>query len=183
MAIEAEPLWSSLELWAVIAATGVITVLLTWSSDGTRAFLRNRRERQYAAMRCAVALEAYAVECWKIVLHGEGHFSLTQSAYIFEFPVAPAIPTDVDWKALKPQDADEVLSFMNSTQIAETHADFARIFESNGFEAQSVASTRGLYAIDLATRLRRDYGLPQRADIRPKLNELRNSAASKPPST
>lgn len=155
--------WTSREILGLIVATGVFssfaTFLFSGFSDALKDFLRRKRSARYAGLRCAIILERYAVDCWDIFVMSEGEYDRHRDVSPQPLPNAPVYPDDIDWNALDQSLAIEVLSFHNGSSIAQSQAEYARLWESNPFEFQTAAKERGLRALTLAGRLRERYKL------------------------
>ena len=115
MPAASEAVWTSKDIILAIIATGLVSALAGWAADFVKERWSEKRSARYAAMRCAVAFEHYAADCWNNANMSEGHYSMIQEAYSKSLPPAPAIPEDIDWRPVDPILADAVLSFMTSS--------------------------------------------------------------------
>jgi len=160
--LENDP-WTSREILGLIVATGVFSSFATFVfsgfADAVKDRLRRTRAARYAGIRCAVILEKYAVDCWDTLMMSEGEFDTTRDMSPQPLPSPPSFPEDIDWSTLDPSLAVEVLSFTNGSSIAQSHVEYARMWENNPFEFQGAARDRGLRALTLAGRLRKRYEL------------------------
>ena len=164
MPAASEAVWTSKDIILAIIATGLISALAGWAADFVKERWSEKRSARYAAMRCAVAFEHYAADCWNNANMSEGHYSMVQEAYSKSLPPAPAIPEDIDWRPVDPILADAVLSFMTSSRIAESEADYARTFEGNPFDFDEATKMLGRRALEIASKLRSRYGMRPSAE-------------------
>lgn len=162
--------WST--LFVFIVTTGFFSLLWTTAFEIAKSWWNRRSEAKYIAARTAVALEAYAIECWHNLQMADGHFSATRTAAIAALPTRPEIPTDADWRTVPADISVKVFSFMNETAIEERSAEYSRCFESNPFDFHTATQKQGKAAWALARELRRHYGLPLLDEQRKKLREL-----------
>jgi hypothetical protein len=133
--------------------------LANWVRETLAARKRKHEEATYLAMRIAASLEGYAVSC-----HGFGQesdeafrqFGVTPSARL---PSAPSYPADADWKSLKPRMADDALTFLNEITLAQFDGEFSGTFEGNKFQIETELKQLGTRALEIATRMRSEYGL------------------------
>ncbi|AZO34223.1 MAG: hypothetical protein EOS76_01275 [Mesorhizobium sp.] len=159
VATPVESIWTSKDIVTAIVATGLVTAAASWCVDLFKTWWSKRNAARYGAMRCATELERYAVDCWHVFIMGHGEFQMHQDITNGSLPPAPDFPNDVDWKALAPQLANDVLSFSNITKISESLANYAHVWERNPFDYHATAKERGLEALKLAGRLRSAYDL------------------------
>jgi hypothetical protein len=161
--------WASREVWGLIVATGVgsslATFLLSGFSDSLKGKLYRMRAARYAAICCSIGLERYAVDCWDIYTMAKGEFDRHRDVSPQPLPDAPSYPDDIEWNSLDPLFADEILSFENGSRIAQSQAEYARLWESNPFEFQEAAKDRGWRALTLAGRVRKRYELDAPKDL------------------
>lgn len=167
--MDQEIAWTSREVWPLIVATGVFSALasfvLSGVADWIKAWWNKKKAARYTAMRCAVSLEGYATKCWGLFTMGEGEYSRFKDMTHMPMPEAPIFPDDVDWKSIDQPLADAALSFANGSSIAETHSNYANLWENNPFEFQQVAKKRGYGALKLASRIRNRYELGASSEL------------------
>ncbi|AZO54751.1 MULTISPECIES: hypothetical protein [unclassified Mesorhizobium] len=160
------------DLLGLVAATGVLsaawTTLWTWVAEGRQ----RKANARYVAMRAAISLEDYAIRCWQLLYSGPEHLKQTGSPMAQDVPELESMPDSADWVNVDPTLANEALSFSNSVSIVQIIVAHARHLENNPFDAETYAKERGQAAWAIAERLRRKYGLDDRADQRKQLAEL-----------
>lgn len=154
-----DSIWTSKDILGAIVATGLISAAASWVVDLIRSAYARRKAARYGAMRCAVALENFAADCWHITNMAEGHFSVAEDAYSDDLPSAPILPEDIDWKSLDSTLSDRILSFVTSIKLASSEAAYSRAFEGNPFDFDGSAKSLGLQAVELANTLRTAYGM------------------------
>lgn len=162
--------WQTLLVFAV--TTGVFSLLWSGVIDFVKSWWTRSTEAKYLAVRTAVALEAYAIECWHSLQMADGYYDQTREAVLEGLPPRPAIPADVDWRSIPPEIAAKVFSFVNDTVIEEREADYARSFEGNPFDYETATRKQGCAAWALAREIRRHFGLPLLDDQRKRLARL-----------
>ncbi|QGX80690.1 hypothetical protein EB234_30760 [Mesorhizobium japonicum R7A] len=173
MAVEA--VWTSKEIILAIIATGLISALAGWVADFVKERWSEKRSARYAAMRCAIAFESYAADCWNNANMSEGHFHMAEEAYSESLPPAPVIPEDIDWRSVDPILADAVLSFMTSSKIAESEAAYARVYEGNPFDFDDATRMLGRRALEISSKLRSRYGMRPSAEYEKMHKRLKGS--------
>ncbi|MCJ2164885.1 MULTISPECIES: hypothetical protein [unclassified Pseudodesulfovibrio] len=168
----------------VVGSTGVLSALCTHLFGMFRDWLEDRTKRarraSYAALRLAVQLETYAIECARRI--EEVKTSLASNGYYGKLhgrlPKIPPYPDEIDWKSLEPSLVDEVLSFPNqllvsndiTTFVAEDH--FPDDTELATAECLLHCGYRGVQAWKIATELRKRYGLKSRNVLSDSWNML-----------
>ena len=152
-------IWTSKDIITAIVATGLLSAVASWLVDLAKSWWSNRKAARYGAMRCAAELERYAVDCWHEFIMGQGEFQQHKNISGGSLPAAPAFPNDIDWKALEPELANDVLSFSNITKVSESLANYSHVWEQNPFDYHAANKERGLEALKLAGRLRNVYDL------------------------
>ncbi|MER9674495.1 hypothetical protein [Mesorhizobium sp. M0208] len=165
-------IWTTKEIITAIIATGIISAVASWCVEIFKGWYGRKQAARYGAMRCATELERYAVDCWHTFIMGKGEFQYSERVSSTRLPTPPEIAADVDWKALSPMIADEVLSFSNVTKVSESYANYASTWEQNPFDYHAAAKERGLEAVRLAARIRLAYGLQSVAGLDPIVKEL-----------
>ena len=160
-----DSIWTTKEIVFAVIATGIVSAVASWVVDLIKSKYARHKAALYAAMRSAVALERYAVDCWDIFSMAEGEYDRHRDVSPQPLPDAPSYPDDVDWKSLDPSVADEILSFANGSRIAQSQAEYARMWENNPFDFQDAAKNRGWRALTLAGKVRHRYHLGPSRDL------------------
>lgn len=166
----------TLHMLGLIAGTGIAsaiwtsiwTALVAWKTEHRR----QKSQATYVALRAAIALEAYAIRCWQILYSGPEHYRQTGSPMAASVLELEGMPSDGDWKDVRPSLIDEALSFVDTVSIAKVIAEHARQFEGNPFEADTFAKERGRAAWAIAENLRTEYDLATRDGDKKRLKEL-----------
>jgi hypothetical protein len=152
--------------------TGVVTAvannLLGWLRDWKKEGTTSTRDARYLAMRVAVTLDEFAIECAKsirdnqIYIESMGHAGTRHG----KLPPLSEYPTDADWKALDPSLSTRALSFCNELRLSEGIIGLWWDIEPgdqgilmNTCDGQ--AGKCGYRAWQLAADMRRHYGLPE----------------------
>jgi hypothetical protein len=158
----------------VVAGGGVFTAILTVGLNWFVARLTERtkleRDARYLAIRVAVVLERFALDCAEFIgdnrLHRESFMSAGHERV--ELPPLAAYPTDADWKAV-PQDVlADCLSF--PVEIEQSDRSIAFLWEVDPHEmpraCDKACAELGLRALEIAGSLRARYGFPTRKLLR-----------------
>lgn len=152
--------------------TGVVTALannlLGWWRDWKKEGITTIRDARYLAMRVAVTLDRFAIECAKSISDNSmfsssgGHAGNAHGT----LPSLEEYPTDADWKALDPSLSARALSLRNELYLSEGQIAFWWEIEPgdqgimmNACDGQ--AGKCGYRAWQLAADMRRHYGLPE----------------------
>jgi hypothetical protein len=156
-----------LDVLKISVSSSVLTALLTWGLNHFfvhRASLR--RDARYLAQRLAITLEKFAIDCAAVIADnrllnstggeaGKRHLSL---------PALEALPADADWKAMAPDLVDRVLSMPSELVLAHETILFwwDMLTDKDGMETETnyQAGLYGFRAWNLASELRRRYGIP-----------------------
>lgn len=157
--------WSGKDIILAVIATGIVSAIASWVVELVKSWHGKKLAAQYGAIRSAVALERYAVDCWHIFIMGNGEFERSRSMSSTSLPSSPVLPLDIDWKAIDPAIADAVLSFSNATGVSEALADYSDVWEHNPYDYHSAAKERGLEALKLAGRIRSHYRMKAHRDF------------------
>ena len=145
--------------------TGLVTALFNqgigWFRDWRKESTVTIRDATYAAMRIAVLLEAFAMECASLI--EENAFAEKSGGPSTQkLPSLSEYPTDIDWKSLDSSLAAQSLSIRNELRLSVRTIAFWSGEEPA--EIPSVCSNQagkcGYRAWQLATALRRHYKLP-----------------------
>ncbi|WP_419784833.1 hypothetical protein [Pseudodesulfovibrio sp.] len=168
----------------VVGSTGVLSALCTHFFGMFRDWRKDKKEHarraSYAALRLAVLLETYAIECARRI--EEVKMSLASNGSYGELhgrlPKIPPYPDEIDWKSLDSFLVDEVLSFPNqilvsndiTTSVAEDF--FPEEPEEATAECLMHCGYRGVQAWKISTQLRKRYGLKSRNVLSDSWNML-----------
>ncbi|UZE46989.1 hypothetical protein ONR75_18465 [Rhodopseudomonas sp. P2A-2r] len=169
--------WDSVAVIKSLDWPGFVkTVLGAGAGAAIVAWYREHRAKKeratYIALRAAIALENYAISCWRLVFSGRAHYEQTGSPLADAVPELIGMPSDADWKEVDSSLTNEALSFANTVSIAQILSDHSRFFEGNPFEAETSAKERGRDAWLISERLRRRYKLTPRDEEKKRLEEL-----------
>jgi len=152
--------------------TGVVTAvannLLGWWRDWKKEGTTTIRDARYLAMRVAVTLDRFAIECANSIGDNElfsgsqGHAGTVHG----RLPPLEEYPTDADWKALDPSLSARALSLRNDLRLSEGIIKFWWEIEPGDqgilmTTCDGQAGTCGYRAWQLAADMRRHYGLPE----------------------
>jgi hypothetical protein len=155
----------------VVGSTGVLSAFCTHLLGMFRDWRIEKKERarraSYAALRLATQLEAYAIECARRIeevktsLASNGSYGRLHA----RLPEIPPYPADIEWKSLESSLLDKVLAFPNQLLMSNDVTTF--VAEDNLPEDPETATAeclqhcgyRGIQAWDIATHLRKKYGL------------------------
>lgn len=143
---------------------GLINQGFQWLRDDRSANLH----RQYAAIRVAVILEAFALECAKFITENDRHISSNgeDGASHTEMPQLIEYPKDLEWKLLDSDLLAQVLVLPNELIIGNRRIVSGDEAWGRGDEdlPQTMCSeectTLGRRARQLASELRSKYKLP-----------------------
>jgi hypothetical protein len=152
----------------IAISAGLGSALAAW----LREYLAKKKRATYVALRAAIALENYAISCWRIVFSGKAHYEQTGAPLADVVPQLVGMPTDTDWKDVDSSLTNEALSFANTVSIAQVLSDHSRFFEGNPFEAETSAKERGHESWLISESLRRRYKLTPRDKEKRRLKEL-----------
>lgn len=113
-----------IELVKLSVAAGVVTALvnqgLGWLRDHRRETKTRKREKEYLAIRLAVALERFAVDCTSVISDNKFYQTIGSAAGEphLALPHLAEYPTDADWKSLASRLVARVLSFRTEVQLS-----------------------------------------------------------------
>jgi hypothetical protein len=115
--------WS--EILKVALSTGIFAAIITsglqWLREWRTERTHKARDAAYSAMRVAVILERFAIDCANIISDNHLHSSSgghAGSAHV-ELPHLIDYPADTDWKALDAFLAMRALSLRNDILLSE----------------------------------------------------------------
>ncbi len=145
----------------------VLSFLWEW----LRAKSENAKRAKYLAVRVTHLLDDF-VDQLALVSRDDGYLGepRDQACSSSDFPEAPEFPDDVDWQSVDTQRAYDILSLENRVAVAKnviaraSDNAFPPDFEEAFDERMEQAANLGSFAVSLADSLRRDYGLPEKAD-------------------
>jgi len=172
-----------------IVSTSLLTSLGTWavtawtfSKSRERQQNEQRRSAEYLAVRVVCALDPFVEQC--ILLSNDDGQEGEDGRWISaERDPRFNLPQDVDWKSVSPELVYKTLNLPNEIISANQNIAFVfREFASppdyiEAFEEKKYLYARlGLYALDLATKLRDTYGLPPHEDEQMKPREWLENA-------
>lgn len=168
----AEPSQVSLhwkEIVGLIVSTGVVSALLT----NLLGFWRDRRKERvevaraggYLALRVAVILEKFVIDCAELLEEVDlfnqtrGQAGKTHG----ELPLLTAYPSDVEWKTLDPKLLSRTLSFRNELSLSGMLFKFTYEMSPEDITPTCVeqAGKFGCRAWEIATDLRSHYSFPE----------------------
>ncbi|GBF59253.1 hypothetical protein PbB2_02945 [Candidatus Phycosocius bacilliformis] len=167
--------WEFLNPQAFWGLVGVVVgSILTTAKDVFLDRTKQKRDRQYAAVRLVVILELYAEACHDTASDG-GEMVSNDAGWeeretMVSKPVLDSFPDDIEWKALKSDLTYRVLRF--PVLIAENERAISYAFDEiagppdydEGFdERQKRYAQLGLEALKLAKELRAEVNLPEQA--------------------
>lgn len=133
---------------------------------------KNRKEAEYLAIQISCELEWYAIRCAEVVgddglCHGERDENDGRKRQV-KAPKFDPMSFNVEWKALPVKLMYEILDFPYKAEIADhdisstfdydDQPDYERGFEERQFQYASL----GIAASQLATKLRKHVGIPER---------------------
>lgn len=153
----------------IIGSTGVLSAICTHLFGMFRDWRKEEKEKKkaasYAALRLAVIMEAYALDCAECSADVQTNHSSNGCAGMLHYPLPPIgqYPDDVDWKSLKLSYSTDLLSFPNEVAHYNTIIHGANEFgdpDADGsFECGGYCAVQGLKAWNIAVALRKEYGI------------------------
>lgn len=151
----------SAALPAALLSSGAVLLWEWWKGGDER-----KRAANYAALRIASLLEAYALSCSRLIDENDEYDCwYHQSAKLdIALPKFQSYPDDVDWKALTPALVGKVLSFPNEVMMRNEEI-YRHAYEPNAmpdegkFFSSLVCGLIGLKALGVATEIRDIYNL------------------------
>ena len=153
------------EFLAVIFGSGVVATAVTIGAEWIREERTEKRDLRYLAMRVAVILEKFAIDCSNLVVENEAYDTSDGEAGSFssKLPDLPPFPTDADWKSVDPVLASRVLSLQNEVYLTQfSVSDVWGVHEPDeiGKIVNGQAGKCGAKAFGLAHALRTAANLP-----------------------
>jgi hypothetical protein len=104
--------------------TAVFNQLFGWIRDWRKESRTNTQEATYAAMRLAVTLESFTIQCSDKV--GDIEDAQKEGRVLgkdfYTLPTIPDYASDIDWKALDPSFATRSLSIRNEANLTANEA-------------------------------------------------------------
>ena len=152
--------------------TGIVTAalnnLMGWWRDSKKEHTTTTRDARYSAIKIAVILEQFAIECANIISDNQLHNSSEGYAGIAHgtLPTFADYPADMDWKAIDPALAARALSLPNELSLSEGIIKFWWEIEPGDKGILLTACDRqagkcGFRAWQVAADMRRRYGFPE----------------------
>jgi hypothetical protein len=149
------------------APTGLITAVLTQVADVLRELWtkrnREKSEATYLAIRLAIILERFVVECIHRAWYDDSEIAEGCLQLDYDLPKLASFPEDAsDWKSFHDRDpelAGKVLSFPNEVMAAEMSCRFEGEREGNRFASANETIVAGMNAWTLAQALRKKFQL------------------------
>jgi hypothetical protein len=155
---------------AKVLGTGVVAAALThgvsWWRDSRKEKASNLRDARYLALRLAVILERFAIDCSEVVGLVDTYAASKGSAgsQTTKLPEIGEFPSDSDWKTIDPKLAARALEFVNELLMAQQKLNFSwHVSDEDQIteECADDAALLGLRAWDLAHQLRQRHDLPR----------------------
>ncbi|MBW6397046.1 DUF4320 family protein [Roseomonas sp. HJA6] len=147
----------------LIAAT--ITQILAWVREVRRDRAMSERDARYLALRVAIVLERFAIDCADSLYALDMHEASSGAAGTLplRLPELGDYPTDADWKAVSGALAHRALTLRNELLVASRTVSGSWEFLDADDVAQECCEQTGRLgyrAWTLAAGLREKYGLP-----------------------
>lgn len=144
--------------------SALVTQVISWIRDLQKEKISSKREAKYLALRVAVVLESFSIECAKIITDNhryEGAEECSGSTHSC-LPSPPEYPFDVDWKSLPPDLSDRVLSFVNEITLSKQDIEFMYDIDEERIVStcSEHAGKCGYRALLIASSLRKQHDLP-----------------------
>ena len=171
-----------IEFWAVVIGASATSTIIHFCIQAFRDAGHKRTEADFSALYLALALEAYADGCAKLI--GESSTDRASRGDMGKhhpsiLPVA-GFPETINWKALGIERSAKILSFpirvdAERARLAD-HAEYVLDEDEIGFHVERKAARYGLEALALATELRKQNRIEQNnaenvSRVRSYLNE------------
>jgi len=148
--------------------TGLIAALfsqaIAWLRELHKDYNSTTREARYLALRLAVILERFSIDCASLIADNQMYrdcdgYAGTQRQ---KLPALTEFPKDADWKALAPNLSSKVLSTENELMVSDEAIAVWEDIDRNsvGHAADQQAGKSGYRAWLLAVDLRCHYKLP-----------------------
>jgi hypothetical protein len=152
------------EVLGFSVTAGVVTWLLSTAFAVGRESLDKRKNSRYHALRVALALEHFAMDCARAI-SDYADWDASQGSVGSPLPKLPelALGEEVDWKTLHTALVEQILSLPNQVKHANGSIDFMWQVTSpddDVTEGPEQAGLLGYQAVTLAKRLRGRYKLP-----------------------
>ncbi|MGB5086083.1 MAG: hypothetical protein WBO09_16120 [Methylocystis silviterrae] len=143
--------------------TAVFTQAIGWVREARHEKLAAGRDARYLAIRLAVILERFAINCAENIVAQDmyresgGHAGIRHST----LPDLPPYPDEADWKALEPDFLARALTFRNELPLADKAIAFWEEIERDCIpqECDQQCGKCGYIAWVLAGDMRRHYNL------------------------
>lgn len=161
------------DAWAVVAASLIgftASPLVAWLTNFFNAGRERKsmeRDARYLAVRVAVILEQFAMQCSEQVSDHEMHQNSSGHAGQLNpgIPDLPPYPDEAEWKTLEPNLLADALSFRNQCSQAKAAIAYCYNIDSGPDssaidEANVQCGACGYVAWQIAENMRRRYKLP-----------------------
>jgi len=144
-------------------ATGFSNQLFSWGREVWGERTATERDARYLAIRLAVMLERFALDCAGALSEQDMYTSSKGSAGVahYKLPELATYPDEADWKSLRPDLLARVLTLRTELQLSETAiAHWAEVGdECVPTECNEQCGRCGYLAWALASELRQNYNL------------------------
>lgn len=151
--------------WLTALAGVVLGAALSWLTNATQTAGARRRAAGYLSRRLVIALDELVVGSARVVNDAR---SLGDDTYDYEYhwrmPERLALPTDGDWTALDPSEAEAAMRLAVRVELAIQEIRVAAHYDTDaaGAAVDDHFSRIGLDADTLAISLRRKYNIAAR---------------------
>lgn len=156
------------DLLKLILGTGLFSALVSqvigWFIDWQKDKKTNSRMAQYSALRIAVDMESFAINCAKAISDNDlfiqfsGHAGTQHS----KIPTLVKYPDDVDWRSMDASLCARILSFRNEIELSQELVDswYEFDYECIPSSCSEQIAICGYRSWALASDLRSFYKLP-----------------------
>lgn len=156
------------EILRIAGSAGLLSVALNqgvvWLKDTHQSKKKERQETTYLALRLAVSLEAFAIECDGRNAEILYCLSIGYNSPNCSLPTLGDYPATDSWKYLIADLSTKILAFPNVINLAgqEMNGEWENIADPDEQSAAMVPfiAKYGLFAWNLAEELRKEYSLP-----------------------
>lgn len=151
--------------WLTALAGVVLGAVLSWLITATQTAGARRRAAGYLSRRLVIALDELVVGSARVVNDAR---DLGDDTYDYEYHWSPperlALPTDGDWTALAPSEADAAMRLAFRVELAIQEIRVAAHYDTDAADAavDDHFSRIGLDADALAISLRKKYNIAAR---------------------
>jgi hypothetical protein len=150
--------------------TGFVTSALNHFAgsylEGRKERRSVRRDSRYLAIRLAVILERFAIDCADII--AENNSFLTPNGFLgrrdSQLPTLQEYPSDIDWRSFEPELSVRIFSLPNEVSVSQGVISFADRLaggpDGSPSDTTNQAGLCGHRALHIANDLRERYQLP-----------------------